>query len=511
MIGAESLWELVVRRAEATPGNIFAIDEDQRSLSFAQYRDASERCAAGLAENGVTAETRVSWQLPTTIDALILCAALSRLGAVQNPILPIYREKEVGFVVEQLGSEVLIVDGVLRGFDHAAMAESLARRLAPLRALDLSSGLPDGNPADLSAFAEGDADPVRWVLYSSGTTADPKGAKHTDGTLLAASDGFARRLLLRADDQIALVFPVTHVGGILWLMNGLRVGCRQIVIAQFDPAITIPFLAQHGVTQATAGTVFHQAYLSAQRENPSSPLFPNLRTLPGGGAPKPPQLFFDIRRELNAPIVSGYGLTECPVLAMNGPDDPDLKLAHTEGRACPEIAEIRICDLEGRVLAADAEGEIRVRAPQLCRGYWNASLDDDAFDADGFFRTGDLGALDEAGFLRVTGRLKDVIIRKGENISAKEIEDQLFRHDAVAEVAVIGLPDVDRGELCCAVVVLVSGQPALGFDEMVRFLGDAGLMRHKIPERLEHVGELPRNPTGKVLKEALKQRFSNPS
>ena len=139
MIGAESLWELVVRRAEATPGNIFAIDEDQRSLSFAQYRDASERCAAGLAENGVTAETRVSWQLPTTIDALIRCAALSRLGAVQNPILPIYREKEVGFVVEQLGSEVLIVDGVLRGFDHAAMAESLARRLAPLRALDLSS------------------------------------------------------------------------------------------------------------------------------------------------------------------------------------------------------------------------------------------------------------------------------------------------------------------------------------------------------------------------------------
>ena len=125
----------------------------------------------------------------------------------RTPILPIYREKEVGFVVEQLGSEVLIVDGVLRGFDHAAMAESLARRLAPLRALDLSSGLPDGNPADLSAFAEGGADPVRWVLYSSGTTADPKGAKHTDGTLLAASDGFARRLLLRADDQIALVFP----------------------------------------------------------------------------------------------------------------------------------------------------------------------------------------------------------------------------------------------------------------------------------------------------------------
>ena len=511
MIDGRSLWELVEQRALATPEDLFGIDDTERSLTFSQYRNGAERVAAGLAALGVTSGTRVSWQLPTTLDALTVCAALARLGAVQNPILPIYRENEVGFVVEQLASEFLLVGGVLRGFDHAAMAENLGARLPGLRPLNLAGGLPDADPGSLPAFAEPGHDAVRWVLYSSGTTADPKGAKHSDASLLAASEGFTRRLELQGDDRIALVFPVTHVGGILWLMNGLRVGCSQIVVPAFDPPTTIPFLARHGVTQATAGTVFHQAYLATQREKANAPLFPDLRTLPGGGAPKPPQLYFDVKAEMQAPIVSGYGLTECPVLAMNGPGDPDEKLAHTEGRACPEAVEIRIVDFEENVLPPGSEGEIRVRAPQLCHGYWDAALDADAFDAEGFFRTGDLGLLDAEGFLQVTGRLKDVIIRKGENISAKEIEDRLFRHASVADVAVIGLPDAERGELACAVVVRETGTQAIDLEALARFLVEDGLMRQKLPERLEFVDELPRNPTGKVLKQELQRRFAEPN
>jgi acyl-CoA synthetase (AMP-forming)/AMP-acid ligase II len=348
---------------------------------------------------------------------------------------------------------------------------------------------------------------VRWVLYSSGTTADPKGARHTDGTLLAASRGMTQRIGLRADDRIALVFPFTHVGGILWLMNGLRVGCAQLVVPIFDPDASIDFLARQGVTQATAGTVFHQAYLAAQRKRGGAPLFPQVRAFPGGGAPKPPQLYFDVRREMGAPIVSGWGLTECPVVAMGSPGDPDPKLAHTEGRACPPEAEIRAVRADGSPAGVGEEGELRVRAPQQCLGYVDAALDADAFDAEGFFRTGDLGRIDADGFVTITGRLKDVIIRKGENISAKEVEDLLYQHPKVADAAVIGLPDPASGERACAVVVCRDAGEPLGFDEMAAHLARLGLMRQKIPEQLELVRELPRNPTGKVLKHELRKRY----
>ena len=512
MLDAASLWQLIEARAGATPRAPFAVDEAGRALDFAGYRDAALRCAAGLAARGVAEGTCVSWQLPTTIDALVLAAALSRLGAVQNPILPIYREREVGFVVRQLRSRLLVVPGVLRGFDHAGMARALAAAQPGLEALCVADGLPEGDPRHLSPAPAVDparAAPVRWVLYSSGTTADPKGARHTDRTLLAASRGFTQRLELRSDDRIALVFPVTHVGGILWLMNGLRVGCLQLVVPIFDPNTSIEFLARHGVTQGTAGTVFHQAYLAAQRQRGATPLFPNVRGFPGGGAPKPPQLYFDVRRELGAPIVSGWGLTECPVISLGSPGDPDAKLAHTEGRPCPPEAEIRAVRPDGSLAGVGEEGELRARAPQQCLGYVDASLDADAFDAEGFFRTGDLGRIDAEGFITITGRLKDVIIRKGENISAKEVEDLLYQHPKVADAAVIGLPDPVSGERACAVVVCRDAGQPLGFDEMVAHLTRQGLMRQKLPEQLELVRELPRNPTGKVLKHELRKRYAS--
>ena len=182
--------------------------------------------------------------------------------------------------------------------------------------------------------------------------------------------------------------------------------------------------------------------------------------------------------------------------------DRGFKTAHEDGRQTRQFGL-------GRVQAPGTEGEIRIRAPQLCQGYWDPSLDADAFDARGFFRTGDLGVLDADGFLQVTGRLKDVIIRKGENISAREIEDRLFRHPDVADVAVVGLPDAERGELACAVVVTGPSGSAFDFSEMLRFLAQEGLMRQKIPERLESLDELPRNPSGKVLKQELRRLFGS--
>ncbi len=253
--------------------------------------------------------------------------------------------------------------------------------------------------------------------------------------------------------------------------------------------------------------MFHQAYLAAQREQPGAPIFPRVRAFPGGGAPKPPQLHYDLVRELGAGIVSGYGLTECPIVAMNRVGDDDEKLARTEGQLNPPDAEVRVMRFDGSLAAPGEEGELCVRGPQLFRGYLDARLDAAAFDADGFFRTGDLGRLDADGYLVITGRTKDVIIRKGENISAKEVEDLLYTHAKVADVAVIGLPDPALGERCCAVVATRGGDP-LGFAEMVEFLSAQGLSRQKLPEQLEVVAEVPRNAAGKIQKQLLRERFA---
>lgn len=505
-----TFWQLVEERAEATPDALCAVDERDRSLDFAGYRHKALRVAAALHERGVEAGTPVSWMLPSTLEAMVLCAALARLGAVQNPILPIYRERETGFILDQTGARLVCVPPVFRGFDYATMAKSLAETRDGLEVLVVDGELPEADPSRLPPAPKphGLADaPVRWILYTSGTTSDPKGARHTDPGLIAAFEGMAGILELRSDDRHGMVFPVTHVGGVGWLIAGFLSGLAHIVVAAFDAKTTVPLLAKHGVTLAGAGTAFHQVYLAAQRAAGDEKIFPRIRCFPGGGAPKPPQLHYDMKRELGgAGITSGYGLTECPVIVMNGVGEPDEKLAETEGRANPPGAEIRVIRADGSRAKPGEEGELRLKAPQLCRGYLDASLDAAAFDDDGFFCTGDLGCVDAEGYVRITGRLKDVIIRKGENISAKEIEDLLYQHPKVADVAVIGLPDPALGERCCAVVAC--RDEALGFDEMVAFLSGHKLARQKLPEQLEIVDAVPRNPSGKIEKKALRDRFS---
>jgi acyl-CoA synthetase (AMP-forming)/AMP-acid ligase II len=451
--------------------------------------------------------------LPTRLDSLVLIGALARLAAIQNPIIPIYRHREVRFIAAQTGAELLVVPRRFRDFDYEAMAQELSQELSGLKVLVADDGLPQGDPESLppvSSRPVGDA-PVRWIFYTSGTTADPKGAQHTDETLLLASIAMTRAMQIRSDDRVALVFPVAHLFGPGWLIAALAAGCTHLVVEQFDPLRTIPFLAEQGVTQGAAGTAFHQAYLTAQRTQPEAPLFPRIRAFPGGGAPKPEQLHYDLVEEMGGVgIVSGYGMTECPAISMASPTDPSEKLARFEGRLNPGV-EVRVVGADGSIKGPSEAGEIRVRAPQLFKGYVDPALDADAFDEEGFFRTGDLGFVDADDHIAITGRLKDVIIRMGENVSAKEVEDVLHDHPKVADVAVIGLPDARLGERVCAVVESRDPAEPLSFDEMVTFLLSQRLMKQKFPEQLEIVDRVPRNPSGKILKTELKERFASSS
>ena len=313
---AGSLWALVQARAAATPDAALAIGEDDAVLTFGAFAERSERVAAGLRALGIGADTPVTWSLPTSVDAIVLEAALCRLGARQNPVIPIYRKREFGFITQQTGARFLIVPPDFRGFGYGEMARELASEQEGLEALVVGGALPEGDPASLpSAPAETTPEdaPVRWVFYTSGTTSDPKGARHTDHTIMVHAIGMADRLALSTSSRVALAFPFTHIGGSTWFASTLSHGCTLLPVAAFDPATTIPHIAKHGVTHAGSGTAFHQAYLAAQRERPDDALFPHVVCFPGGAAAKPPELHYEIKRELGgAGIVSGYGLTECP-------------------------------------------------------------------------------------------------------------------------------------------------------------------------------------------------------
>ncbi len=512
MIEGRSLWELVTNRAEATPDATMLIDESGTETSFADFAVRAERAAAGFADLGIGEGDVVSWQLPTWTETIVLVAALSRLGAIQNPMLHIYREREVGFITGQAGTKLLVVPGEWRGFDFEAMARGIAAERDGLDVLVADPGLPEGDPAGLGpapAAPDDPADlPVRWYYSTSGTTADPKVAQHTDMTIDAAARGMCDQLEVTADDRIGCVFPFTHIAGAVYVASALRYGCTMIVVEAFDAEATPPLLAAHGVTLAGAGTPFHMAYLAYQRAHPeSAPLFPAARALIGGGAPKPPQLHHDVKAEMGGVgIVSGYGMTEAPIMTMASVRDADDELATTEGGPVAGV-DLRLVDQAGEIVPAGTEGEIRVKGPMVMRGYLDASLDADAFDADGFLRTGDLGVLTAAGNIRITGRVKDIIIRNMENISAKEVEDLLFSHPAIADAAVIGLPDDTTGERVCAVIVPHDPSAPPTLTDILDYTVANGLAKQKTPEQLEVVDVLPRNPTGKVLKFKLQEQF----
>ncbi|MCF1598984.1 class I adenylate-forming enzyme family protein [Streptomyces muensis] len=489
---SRTLWELVARRAELTPDRPVLLQDD-RTLSFGDLRARAERVAAGLHDMGVRPGTVVAWQLPTRFETALLSFALARLGAVQSPVIPFYRDREVGFALRESKAEFFAVPGVWRGFDHTEMA----RRLGAKGIFEAYDTLPDGDPAVLPPPpAEGTS--VRWIYWTSGTTSDPKGVLHTDRSLIAGGSCLAHALRPTADDIGSIAFPYAHIGGPDYMVMVLLYGFPAVMFEQFALPEALEGYRRHGVTIAGGSTAFYSMFLNEQRgRTDGTKAVPSLRLLAGGGAPKPPELYHAVVREMGVQLTHGYGMTEVPMITMGAPDDTAENLATTEGRP-PREMEIRI-----------VEGEVRLRGEAVCQGYLDPAQTAAAFDEEGFLRTGDLGHLTDSGHLVLTGRLKDVIIRKGENISAKEIEDLLHQHPAVGDVAVIGLPDAERGERVCAVVEQPMGAGPLTLEALTSYLRGAGLSTHKLPEQLEVVDALPRNDTlRKVLKYKLRERFS---
>ena len=500
---------LVDAKARDNPEGVLLVDDRHRQMTYGEFQAESKRAALRLAQLGVGPNSIVSWILPTTMESLVVMVALSRLAAVQNPIIPMYREREIGHIFDEARVDAVIVPENWADVPYKDMAVALsAERGGTPVVWTLEDVL--GEPVlsqSVRSHSGAAQKPAKWLFYTSGSSGVPKGCRHTDRSLLSCAVGMTMRLGMTAEDRSGIAFPIAHIGGAVNLMSALLSGATLILIEKFSREGTTDVLAREQVTMAGSGTAFHLAYLEAQAAQPNEPIFLSLRCCLGGGAPKPPGLHERVKRELGGVgILSGWGLTEAPVLTMGTPEDPDEKLSDTEGRPLPEVA-IRVVGADGRVVEAGEPGELRVQAPQQMLGYVDRALDAEVFDEDGYVRTGDIGTVDSDGFVRITGRLKDVIIRNGENVATAEVEDLLRGHPEVVDVAVLGLPDQRTGERVCAVVELHPGTPALTVESVGAYLQQAGLRRIAWPEQVELVASLPRNVAGKIDKAALRSAF----
>lgn len=499
---AQDVWSLVERRAQGDPDRIALVADSGERLTFAQLHDEALAIAGGLHALGVGVGSRVTWQLPTKVESILLTLALARLGAVQNMVLPILRARELSHILRDWQPEMLIVPRVYRSFAHGALARELLADHPRTHLLEVEDQLPRVTSAQLPAPVVAESDEPRWVLYTSGSTSDPKGVCHSDRSAIAMGTNLVERLEMTPADRYAFVAPIAHVGGLMLLTSHLVAASTNLVADVFNDD-TIAFLDAEGVTLAGMGTPFHEAYLRYRRQH-GERVLTSVRGFAGGGSGRPADLHRRLVAEFGVGILSGYGSTETGPLTLASPKDPDEVRARTEGRAYPR-AEVTIFDGQDNPVPAGVEGQVMARGDQMMVGYVDPALG--GARADGWFPTGDLGSLDESGNLTITGRIKDIIIRKGENISAVEVEQLISEHPDVRQVAVVGIPDASTGERCVAVVSLVEGS-TIGLPDLARFLKEAGLAVQKIPEQLEVIDELPTAGVGKIAKHLVRRALA---
>jgi len=502
-----TLWQLLAQRVNQTPNLPMLINGEIEGevLTFKACFDKAQSLAAGLQQQGIKPGDVVAWQFPTGPEAIILSLALSRLDVIQNPVLHLYQGRELVDILSQSVPQWVIVPASSEDASYATRVSSVLDEST----LDAAMLVLEAEfyVSDISALPEHSIEnnKVRWIYCTSGTTSGPKGVLHTDASLIAGGYGLATAMGTTVDDTGSIAYPYAHIGGSMYLVMVLMMGIPVVLLKRFQVEVAAEIFRKYGVTLAGGSTAHYQAWLELQRRNPGQPVVPSMRILAGGGASKPPHLYFDLKAEMGVTVLHAYGMTESPLVAHNSPSNTEYQLAHTEGQPIPSM-ELRIQKSDGSEAVTDEEGEILIRGACLCKGYVSSEETAAAFDASGFYHTGDLGRLDEANCLTISGRLKDIIIRKGENIAAREIEEILSQHPNVGQVAVVGLPDESRGEMVCA--IFEADCLPITLTEMTAYLADAGLMKQKWPERLECVPAFPRSEAlGKISKKDIKQLF----
>jgi cyclohexanecarboxylate-CoA ligase len=472
--------------------------------SFAELDRAAGHWAALLLELGVKPGEPVAYQLPNLLEFVAVSLGALRIGAVCEPLMPIFRERELEFMLRASDTRVLIVPGEFRGHDHASMALGLKERVEPLEhvvvledaVLRARAADPLGPSAEMSA----------QLLFTSGSTGEPKGVLQTHRSLNQAAQMHIRHFGLTADDVIYIPSPLAHQTGFLYGMwIALTLGVPQVVQTSWDAEAGFEAMRSTGVSFVQAATPFLADLVRVANERGEA--LDALKSFVATGTAIPRELARTARTALGADVGGAFGTTEsCLGAAFVPGEDPDRAWS-TDGRALEGIT-LRIVDDTGNELPAGEEGNFEVLTPTMFEGYLNRpELTADAVTPDGYYRTGDLARIDAEGYLKITGRVKDVINRGGEKVPVVEVEQVLYTHPAVREVAIVAMPDERLGERACAFVVLKPGGE-LDFEKMQQYLDAQRVSKPYWPERLEIVEQLPYTPSGKIQKFVLRDQIA---
>jgi cyclohexanecarboxylate-CoA ligase len=510
----ERLETYLDRWAAARPDKAAFVD-GQRRVTYRQLAQEVERVAHGLRAHGVEAGSVISLQLPNWHEVALLFLAASRLGAVVNPIPPTYRASELRFMLRLLASRVMIVPATFRHFDYRDMMAALRPQLPELDHVFVVRGEPRPGMQPFSALTDtaweakagrrplpgADPNAVHEVVFTSGTTGEPKGVMHTPNTVLSTTYTMIDRLEFSERDVLLMASTLGHQTGYLYgYCLNMLLGSTAVWMDVWNAAEAARLIEAERVTFTMGATPFLRdlTYTEAQNDLGS------LRIFISAGAPIPRPLVRDARARLACAISAGWGMSENGLVTCNGLRDPEDKVFDTDGVPWPGM-ELRVVGDDGRDLPTGTEGDLLVRGPAQFVGYFERpAVTAESHTADGWFKTGDRATLDAAGYVAITGRSKDLIIRGGENIPVAEVENVLFTHPKIAGIAIVSMPDPRLVERACAVVIPREGQ-SITLAEISAFLDQQQLAKHKFPERLEIVGEFPMTPSGKIQKYRLRQ------
>jgi len=512
--------------AVATNGDALALAATQfdsgeiRSFTYSELNAMVNRIAVGLYRLGVRPSDVVAVQLPNWWEFTVTHLACARIGAVTNPLMHIFRERELEFMLNHGEAVVAVIPSIFRGHDFAAMYGDIRSKVPSLEHI---IAIGDDGPSGFEALLSGpawenepdaeailtenrpNADDVTQLIYTSGTTGEPKGVMHSANTMYSNILPYAERLNLDGDDVVLMASPMAHQTGFMYgLMMPVVLGCPSVILDVWDAPTAISIVNTYGATFTMASTPF-LADLTDTVASAGTGV-PSLSTFLCAGAPIPGPLVERAQANLGAAIVSAWGMSENGATTTTMLDDDPSRAIETDGCPLPGV-EVRIADDDGNTLLTGEIGRLLTRGCSNFGGYLKRPHLN-ATDADGWFDTGDLARVDEKGYIRITGRSKDVIIRGGENIPVVEIENLLYRHPSVAQVAIVAYPDERLGERACAVIV-AKPDTSIDFDGMIEFLTSERVAKNYLPERLEVLDAMPTTPSGKIQKFKLRDMIVN--
>ena len=512
--GDASLADYWQQTARAMPDKIAVVDNHGASYTYSALDHAASCLANWMLAKGIESGDRIAFQLPGWCEFTVIYLACLKIGAVSVPLLPSWREAELVWVLNKCQAKMFFAPTLFKQTRPVDLILPLQNQLPQLQqivgvdklapatsSLSLSQIIADNTPLTTAITTHGDE--LAAVLFTSGTEGLPKGVMLTHNNILASERAYCARLNLTWQDVFMMPAPLGHATGFLHGVTApFLIGARSVLLDIFTPDACLALLEQQRCTCMLGATPFVYDLLNVLEKQPAD--LSALRFFLCGGTTIPKKVARECQQR-GIKLLSVYGSTESSPHAVVNLDDPLSRFMHTDGYAAAGV-EIKVVDDARKTLPPGCEGEEASRGPNVFMGYFDEpELTARALDEEGWYYSGDLCRMDEAGYIKITGRKKDIIVRGGENISSREVEDILLQHPKIHDACVVAMPDERLGERSCAYVVLKAPHHSLSLEEVVAFFSRKRVAKYKYPEHIVVIEKLPRTASGKIQKFLLRK------